>query len=205
MCKCNTSMSPSSDLPVLVCLNVLHNVYVIVRSDIIVILHNVYNWMIMIILHNVHMIVIYDLSWYWGLKGTFTPVLLCKALSTPENGSSVNRLGLAEFKSASVLSLRSSTLTRGTFQHNGGSELKLSHSGTKTCGSTGGQPMHVPLMQLKRLAHVRALIIISAMRMWSQTVSHVMQTCLYKLQLYERESIFQSLVRLKDAERVVQL
>ena len=42
-----------------------------------------------------------------------------------ENGSSVNRLGLAEFKSASVLSLRSSTLTRGTFQHNGGSELKL--------------------------------------------------------------------------------
>ena len=28
-----------------------------------------------------------------------------------ENGSSVNRLGLAEFKSASVLSLHSSTLT----------------------------------------------------------------------------------------------
>ena len=42
-----------------------------------------------------------------------------------ENGSSVNRLGLAEFKSASVLSLRSSTLTRASFQHNGGSELRL--------------------------------------------------------------------------------
>jgi len=41
------------------------------------------------------------------------------------NGSSVNRLGLSKFKSASVLSLRSSTLTRATFQHNGGSELKL--------------------------------------------------------------------------------
>ena len=41
------------------------------------------------------------------------------------NGSSVNRLGLSKFKSASVLSLRSPTLTRATFQHNGGSELKL--------------------------------------------------------------------------------
>jgi len=41
------------------------------------------------------------------------------------NGSSVNRLGLSKFKSASVLSLRSPTVTRATFQHNGGSELKL--------------------------------------------------------------------------------
>ncbi len=41
------------------------------------------------------------------------------------NGSSVNRLGLAESKSASVLSLRSSTLTRGSFRHNEGSELRL--------------------------------------------------------------------------------
>ncbi len=73
----------------------------------------------------------------WDMKRRATGFDLCQVWARrvrpfphQENGSSVNRLGLAEFESASVLGLPSSNLTRATFQHNGGSELKLLALGT---------------------------------------------------------------------------